>query len=525
MKHSYRQVDTKKNKNRAEHFQDKKFSFRPYLPLYVLLFIVFLMESLFLTIHREINLDEGWYLYASRLVYEGKMLYKDFAYTQGPVFPYIYGIFQQIFGTSIYVGRVTAMFFGLLSLFIACLIAFFIGGNSAVLITLALVMTTIFLIVQFSFVVTYSLASFFLMSSILIMLLKMKEQYKIFLSIFLLCCAIGVRLSILPVLPILILIITLKSEKRMQAFVLSVITCLVSLSLIFLPFYLSAPEQVVYDLFKFHIISLPFSSRLYSLFTLILNNIVDFPFAIMAFFFSLIVLFNKRPVSIKTEFIPILLALSIPVIFILHLLPFGAGSYYNTLLVLPVAIFTGWAISRIWEQMKNMPRKPFLIMVITVVFLNLMGQVDILIRYQLVLFRHGDSFYLEKPLQEIEEAAEIVKQNTTKESKILTLQTYIVVEADRSVMSGYEMSIFASHPFWDTATCRAFSRINKEIVQEQILKKFPEMIIIAGEDFNSLNISADEFNKWLGTNYSLLRKFDNFGQFNSTLFILKRVEP
>ncbi len=100
MKHSSRQADTKKNENRAGHFQDKKFSFRAYLPFYALLFIVFLMESLFLTIHREINLDEGWYLYASKLVYEGKMLYKDFAYTQGPVFPYVYGIFQQIFGTS-----------------------------------------------------------------------------------------------------------------------------------------------------------------------------------------------------------------------------------------------------------------------------------------------------------------------------------------------------------------------------------------------------------------------------------------
>ena len=34
-----------------------------------------------------LNQDEGWYLYASRLVSEGKAPYIDFASTQGPVMP------------------------------------------------------------------------------------------------------------------------------------------------------------------------------------------------------------------------------------------------------------------------------------------------------------------------------------------------------------------------------------------------------------------------------------------------------
>ena len=36
-----------------------------------------------------VNQDEGWYLYAARLVGEGKLPYRDFFFTQGPVLPFL----------------------------------------------------------------------------------------------------------------------------------------------------------------------------------------------------------------------------------------------------------------------------------------------------------------------------------------------------------------------------------------------------------------------------------------------------
>ncbi len=38
----------------------------------------------------ELNQDEGWYLYAARMVSEGQMPYRDFAFTQGPVMALVY---------------------------------------------------------------------------------------------------------------------------------------------------------------------------------------------------------------------------------------------------------------------------------------------------------------------------------------------------------------------------------------------------------------------------------------------------
>ena len=43
-----------------------------------------------------LNQDEGWYLYAANMVAEGKTLYKDFFFTQGPVMPTIYDGFTWV---------------------------------------------------------------------------------------------------------------------------------------------------------------------------------------------------------------------------------------------------------------------------------------------------------------------------------------------------------------------------------------------------------------------------------------------
>jgi len=43
-----------------------------------------------------LNQDEGWYLYAANLVAEGKMVYKDFFFTQAPMMPIVYSAFVWV---------------------------------------------------------------------------------------------------------------------------------------------------------------------------------------------------------------------------------------------------------------------------------------------------------------------------------------------------------------------------------------------------------------------------------------------
>lgn len=63
-----------------------------------------------------VNQDEGWYLYAARLVGEGKVPYRDFFFTQGPILPYIYSA-MPIHG--LLSGRLVTLLFSMFSVFVA----------------------------------------------------------------------------------------------------------------------------------------------------------------------------------------------------------------------------------------------------------------------------------------------------------------------------------------------------------------------------------------------------------------------
>ncbi|QHI68071.1 hypothetical protein [Tichowtungia aerotolerans] len=62
----------------------------------------------------DLNQDEGWYLYAARQVTEGRVLYRDFMFTQGPALPYVYGVLFPIIGKlGVAGGRMITALFGL----------------------------------------------------------------------------------------------------------------------------------------------------------------------------------------------------------------------------------------------------------------------------------------------------------------------------------------------------------------------------------------------------------------------------
>lgn len=68
-----------------------------------------------------LNQDEGWYLYAAQLVGEGKMLYRDFAFTQGPLLPKFYSSFAWVWanGRGLLGARIFTMGLGLVGVLLA----------------------------------------------------------------------------------------------------------------------------------------------------------------------------------------------------------------------------------------------------------------------------------------------------------------------------------------------------------------------------------------------------------------------
>jgi hypothetical protein len=105
-----------------------------------LLFFAFAAESLVFATHSRTLIDEGVFLAAARLVYQGELLYRDFPSSQGPTLPYVYGLFLHVFGSSIAVGRAVSWIGCLVTAGAACWIARRFGGRLAAALTLAMTM-------------------------------------------------------------------------------------------------------------------------------------------------------------------------------------------------------------------------------------------------------------------------------------------------------------------------------------------------------------------------------------------------
>lgn len=113
-----------------------------------------------------LNQDEGWYLYAARLVSEGKTPYRDFFYTQAPVMPIVYAAFVSIWNAFGLLGaRLLTLVFGMAGIVFACALAWRLAPperrGAAALVTFFLLGSNLYHLYFVAIPKTYALASLF----------------------------------------------------------------------------------------------------------------------------------------------------------------------------------------------------------------------------------------------------------------------------------------------------------------------------------------------------------------------------
>ena len=150
-----------------------------------------------------LNQDEGWYLYAAKMVGEGKVLYRDFAYTQGPLMPIVYSAFVWIWDSwGILGARVFTVLIGLAGIAFAVALASRTCGekkNRRGFVALAVFMLlgcNLYHLYYLAIPKTYALASLFL--AIGFFLLSLAEERRRFIvpAAAALAFAAGVRISL-----------------------------------------------------------------------------------------------------------------------------------------------------------------------------------------------------------------------------------------------------------------------------------------------------------------------------------------
>jgi 4-amino-4-deoxy-L-arabinose transferase-like glycosyltransferase len=105
----------------------------------------------------RLNLDEPWYLTASRLVISGKLPYRDFLFTQTPLLPYVYGSLLGMAGPSLGTGRFISVLLSTLAVALAMSLARRAAGNGAAFLTLLWLAVTPAILYYLVIVKTYAL--------------------------------------------------------------------------------------------------------------------------------------------------------------------------------------------------------------------------------------------------------------------------------------------------------------------------------------------------------------------------------
>ncbi len=193
-----------------------------------------------------LNQDEGWYLYAARLVREGQMPYRDFFFTQAPLLPTVYSVFTGVF-KGVLGGRILTALFGLLGLLCAIrlvrelvppekrgisslIVAFLLGSN-------------LYHIYYTSIPKTYALGGLFVMIGYLFLALGLKRQGikkngLLFLTGIALAFAAGTRISLGALLPVVGLGLLFSYRKMGLGFVWFGIGGFLGLGLVYAPYLL-----------------------------------------------------------------------------------------------------------------------------------------------------------------------------------------------------------------------------------------------------------------------------------------------
>jgi len=184
---------------------------------------------------RPIDGDEGFYLLAAKLAFQGKQLYTDFFYPQMPLLPYVYGLWMSIFGFSWYAARLLSALLAVgTGLLLYKYVVRLTTKRSLGLLAVGLYALCSVLLGWYTVAKTFSLSVFLLMSAVVLLPRDSDShrELRYVLSGLLLGLAVDTRLLFLGVVPVFWLVLCRSQEsksetclRRQSWLILAIILC------------------------------------------------------------------------------------------------------------------------------------------------------------------------------------------------------------------------------------------------------------------------------------------------------------
>ncbi|MDZ8119817.1 hypothetical protein [Pontiella agarivorans] len=477
--------------------------------------------------HGNLNQDEGWYLYAAKMVSEGHKPYADFAFTQGPVLPQVYAALFPIVGKfGVAGGRAITTVFGLLAAGFAGLLAFRTSEKRwvALIAVVLLIAGNVYQSYFTTVVKTYGLTAFFLMAGFY--LLTLRNKAALVVGGALLALAAGTRLSAGIVLPITGVWLIFQTERKLDWLWFGIGGGVMLLAVYAPPFFQSS-EQAHFGLLGYHAGRDP--GGLGALLTLKVGFISRFVQAYFIFTLLTLAALIFRPLEKQRNPTAALLWCCGIGISLVH----GIAAFpYDDYQAIAYPVLATAVMLTILPRIGNpwvVPSLSFLLLAsIAAAFSSPINQ-DWFVRGR---DRIWWQFKEQSDLALLRDAAEIVKQHSPEGSELLTQDTYLAIEANRSVPRGMEMGPFSYYPDMPTEQAEKMHLLNRDLLFQTLETSTAPVAAFSGyglaiESPAITEISPAErasFSSVLESRFDLLQKIPYFGQAHTELIMLKRRE-
>jgi len=513
----------------------------------------------------DLNHDEGWYLYAARLVSEGRLPYVDFAYTQGPVLPFAYvPAVPLVRALGLAGGRLYTAFLGLLCAALSARLAARISSSPArapaALLAFCLVGVNVYHAYFCTVVKTYALTALLLVvgfSALVSALGKRANLFAVLSGVFLMLAA-GTRSSAGFVIPAVFVVLLTRfyggrgsvlpssedSVARPCPWLFAAGAVGTAL-LLFVPFLIKAPQGVWFALVEYHagrdagglVPSLAYKAGF------IARMIQAYTAAALVFLaviaFLLLRTDRARPSTLVPHSRLVMrgLWLSVLAVSVVHFLaPFPYDDYqviiYPLFAVALSVLLAELSFSRRVDDAVA-PGSPAGRWVVPAVFLGVLAAALASPVNQSWFVGQRDRIWWplkeESPLTRLRRVARVVRGEAGEGAVLLTQDTYLAVEAGLRVPAGMELGPFCYFPEWDADKATDCRVLNREQFVALLASAPAEVAAFSGYGLSIRSpgvrpLADDETRElWdaLLARYEVTREIEAFGQAETTLKILR----
>ena len=505
-----------------------------------------LVSSLHFVRAGRLNHDEGWYLYASRLVLDGELPYRDFAFFQAPLLPYVYGLAQQTLGSgidsTIEAGRLTSWLLGSATIALGARLSFERGGRPGALLFLAIAPITPLLLWTFTTTRTETLNAFLLMTSAFLLLRPTASTLTSSGALVAAVLAASTRIASLPVAVGVLVWVGALHRKHPRELCLALGPATVIAMGLAALLWTAGLDEVFFNLVTRQI-------QRHDQFQAAQSwGIVDFALRRAGDISLLRAYYGGVPLvgfacaagtaavwlagRERNSFAAAATGLGAfaVVSYLPNLIPRVAFPVYFAAVFVPFLVITAWCAGHLWARFPSAGRRA------------LGAGAAVLVLFQAASFVSQRHLHLSddpRDLAELQTVARYLARRIPASQTLVTLDTVLAVESERRVPSGWEMSIFSYFPSRSEADGerlgilapgRVAASLRDPSVGGVALSDHALGILVENDISGfrpGTTLTEPELRAAIPAlaGYRLDRVFERFGQFRENLYVLLPAAP